>query len=126
MTGIRGDAISLYTGRSSVDFVDRRRGMDCFAYRLTGLILAAALIAGCDKQGSSGDAGGRGAAGASAPPARVRIGYFANLTHAQAVLGVASGEFRQAVAPAEVTINVFNAGPSLVEALFAGEIDIGY
>src|SRR5207249_2925587 len=56
----------------------------------------------------------------------VRIGYFANFTHAQAVLGVGSGDFQQAVAPAKVTTKVFNAGPSLVEALFANEIDIGY
>src|SRR5439155_24389218 len=58
--------------------------------------------------------------------AQVRIGYFANLTHAQAVLGVASGDYANAVAPAKLTTKVFNAGPSLVEALFAGEIDIGY
>jgi len=88
---------------------------------LTVAILA--LGAGCDDKGSS--AGGGGGA-ASAPPAEVRIGYFANLTHAQGVLGVASGEFQQAVQPAKVTTKVFNAGPSLVEALFAGEIDIGY
>jgi NitT/TauT family transport system substrate-binding protein len=56
----------------------------------------------------------------------VRIGYFANLTHAQAVLGVASGDFAKAVAPAKLETKLFNAGPSLIEALFAGEIDIGY
>jgi NitT/TauT family transport system substrate-binding protein len=61
----------------------------------------------------------------TAPPV-VRIGYFANLTHAQAVLGVASGEYARAVAPSKLETRVFNAGPSLVEALFAGEIDIGY
>lgn len=59
-------------------------------------------------------------------PKEVRIGYFANLTHAQAVLGVAGGDFERAVAPARLTTRVFNAGPSLIEALFAGEIDIGY
>jgi len=56
----------------------------------------------------------------------VRIGYFANVTHAQAVLGVHSGDFERAVAPATFSTKVFNAGPSLIEALFAGEIDIGY
>jgi NitT/TauT family transport system substrate-binding protein len=56
----------------------------------------------------------------------VTIGYFANLTHAQAVLGVASGDFERAVAPLKLETKLFNAGPSLVEALFAGEIDIGY
>jgi NitT/TauT family transport system substrate-binding protein len=59
-------------------------------------------------------------------PAPVRIGYFANLSHAQAVLGVSSGDFARAVLPAKLETRVFNAGPSLIEALFAGEIDIGY
>jgi NitT/TauT family transport system substrate-binding protein len=62
----------------------------------------------------------------SALPVEVRIGYFANLTHSQAVLGISSGEFASAVAPVKVTPRVFNAGPSLIEALFAGEIDVGY
>jgi len=62
----------------------------------------------------------------SAPVAEVRIGYFANLSHAQAVLGVSSGEFESAIAPVRLKTKVFNAGPSLIEALFAGEIDIGY
>ena len=57
----------------------------------------------------------------------VRLGYFANLTHAQAVLGVASGDFQSALGPSiRVEPQVFNAGPSLIQALFAGEIDIGY
>lgn len=74
-----------------------------------------------------------GAAAGDAPkiapkdaPKEVRLGYFANLTHAQAVLGVESGAFASAVAPAKFDTKVFNAGPSLIEALFAGEIDIGY
>lgn len=61
-----------------------------------------------------------------AAPKAVRLGYFANVTHAQAVLGVASGDFAKAVAPAKLTTRTFNAGPSLIEALFAGEIDIAY
>jgi NitT/TauT family transport system substrate-binding protein len=62
----------------------------------------------------------------SAQPAQVTVGYFANLTHAQAVLEVASGELEKAVSPAKLETKVFNAGPSLIEALFAGAIDIGY
>ena len=87
-------------------------------------LVTLALCASCDRGDSSGPATGN--AQPAAPPSHVRIGYFANLTHAQAVLGVSSGEFQQAVAPANVTTKVFNAGPSLIEALFAGEIDIGY
>ena len=57
---------------------------------------------------------------------KVTIGYFPNLTQAQAVLGVASGDFGRAVLPSKLETKLFNAGPSLIEALFAGEIDIGY
>ncbi len=73
-----------------------------------------------------GCGGSENTAGPQPPPKEIRLGYFANLTHAQAVLGVSSGEFAQAVAPSKVTTNVFNAGPSLIEALFAGAIDVGY
>jgi NitT/TauT family transport system substrate-binding protein len=73
---------------------------------------------------SLGGAACRG--GSKATQAKVTIGYFPNLTHAQAVLGVASGDFERAVAPMALSTRLFNAGPSLVEALFAGEIDIGY
>ena len=88
------------------------------ALRGVSLALAVAMTfavtAGCDsKEGGT-------------TPAEVRIGYFANLTHAQAVVGVASGEFEKAIAPAKVKTRVFNAGPSLIEALFAGEIDLAY
>jgi NitT/TauT family transport system substrate-binding protein len=71
-----------------------------------------------------GGAACRGGSKAGEPT--VTIGYFANLTHAQAVLGVASGDFERAVAPFKLETKLFNAGPSLVEALFAGEVDIGY
>jgi NitT/TauT family transport system substrate-binding protein len=64
--------------------------------------------------------------GASKSVTEVRLGYFANLSHAQALLGASSGEFEKALAPATFKTKVFNAGPSLIEALFAGEIDIGY
>jgi len=80
------------------------------------LVAAFALLAldsGCR---AKADAGAR----------TLRIGYFANLTHAQAVLAVASGELATAIAPLKLEAKVFNAGPSLIEALFAGEIDVGY
>jgi NitT/TauT family transport system substrate-binding protein len=70
--------------------------------------------------------GTRRKAASGGPLKEVRIGYFGNLTHAQAVLGVFSGEFGKAIEPAVLKTKVFNAGPSLIEALMAGEIDIGY
>lgn len=56
-----------------------------------------------------------------------RVGYFANVTHAQAILGRANGAFERSVGPdVRIQWTVFNAGPSVIEALFAGKIDIAY
>lgn len=57
----------------------------------------------------------------------VRIGYFPNLTHAQAVIGLGNGDFQKALGSnIEVKTQVFNAGPSAIEALFANQIDVTY
>jgi NitT/TauT family transport system substrate-binding protein len=77
-------------------------------------------IVGCDGQDAVANANPGGKSGA------VRLGYFANVTHAQAVLGVDSGDFAKAIAPAELSTKVFNAGPSAMEALLAGQIDVTY
>jgi NitT/TauT family transport system substrate-binding protein len=57
----------------------------------------------------------------------VRIGYFPNITHAQAIIGIASGMFQESLGKeAKISALTFNAGPSVIEALFAGELDIAY
>jgi NitT/TauT family transport system substrate-binding protein len=87
--------------------------------RLILWTLSFALI-GCGSSESTSDSK------PSSPPAEVRLGYFANVSHAQAVLGVSSKEFEQALAPSKLTTRIFNAGPSLIEALNSGDLDIGY
>src|SRR5437870_7161461 len=57
----------------------------------------------------------------------VRLGYFPNLTHAVALVGVGRGTFQSALGSnVKLEPKIFNAGPAEVEALFANEIDIGY
>ena len=57
----------------------------------------------------------------------VRLGYFPNLTHAVALVGVERGAFQNALGSnVKLETKTFNAGPALIEALFAGDIDIGY
>ena len=92
-----------------------------------GLVTCVTLI-GCSKSEPSNapTASTPAVPAAPAPLDEVRIGYFANVTHAQAVLGVASGDFAAAVAPAKLTTHVFNAGPSLIESLLSNQLDIGY
>ncbi len=65
--------------------------------------------------------------GSSNSPVTVHLGYFPNLTHAVAIVGVARGTFQSALGSnAKLEIKTFSAGPALVEAMFANQIDIGY
>jgi NitT/TauT family transport system substrate-binding protein len=57
----------------------------------------------------------------------IHVGAFPNITHPQAMVGKANGWFEKALGPgAKVDWKSFNAGPSVIEALFAGAIDIAY
>src|SRR4051812_41229253 len=69
---------------------------------------------------------GDSAAGASGAPAELRLGYFANVTHAAALIGVDKGYIADQLGNTKLTTQVFNAGPDEVEALFAGGLDAAY
>ena len=57
----------------------------------------------------------------------VRVGAFPNITHAQAMVGKANGAFEKALgSAAKLQWVSFNAGPSAIEALFAGALDMTY
>lgn len=57
----------------------------------------------------------------------VNIGYFNNVTHAQALYMKAEKKLESSLGEGmKVNWTAFNAGPAEVEALFAGDIDIGY
>jgi NitT/TauT family transport system substrate-binding protein len=69
-------------------------------------------------------AGASATATAEAEPVTLRLGYFPNVTHAPAIVGVDSGAFAEALGP-NVTLEVvhFNAGGEAIEALLSGAID---
>jgi NitT/TauT family transport system substrate-binding protein len=56
----------------------------------------------------------------------VKIGYFGNLTHATALVGVQKGFFQKSLGATQAKYQIFNAGPSEIEALNSGAIDIGW
>lgn len=62
---------------------------------------------------------------AVASASSVRVGYFANITHAQALYGRSTGLFAQQVGT-PIDWKVFNAGPTAMEALLSGALDICY
>lgn len=58
---------------------------------------------------------------------KVRVGYFPNITHIQAVVGLSEGYFNDSLGEnVEIQKKLFNAGPEEVEAFMANELDIGY
>jgi NitT/TauT family transport system substrate-binding protein len=57
----------------------------------------------------------------------IRVGAFPNITHPQAMVGKANGWFDKAMgSQVKIDWKSFNAGPSAIEALFAGAIDMTY
>src|SRR5450755_4746991 len=57
----------------------------------------------------------------------LHVGAFPNITHPQAMVGKANGWFEKAMGPnVKIDWKSFNAGPSAIEALFAGAIDMTY
>ncbi|WP_406455742.1 aliphatic sulfonate ABC transporter substrate-binding protein [Streptomyces sp. NBC_00876] len=56
----------------------------------------------------------------------VRIGYFPNLTHATALIGRRQGLLQRELGGTESEYSVFNAGPSEIEAINSGSLDIGF
>jgi NitT/TauT family transport system substrate-binding protein len=57
----------------------------------------------------------------------LRIGYFPNINHAQAVIGLGKGDFQQTLGNnVKVESFQFNAGPSAIESLLAIRIDVSY
>lgn len=60
------------------------------------------------------------------PVTEVRLGYFANVTHAPALVGLSEGLIQDALGDVALQTEVFNAGPAAIEALSAGAIDATY
>ncbi len=64
----------------------------------------------------------------------LRLGYFPNVNHAQAIIGLKNGDFQKIIennsntTQGKITLNefVFSDGPSAIEALFGGQIDAAY
>ncbi len=56
----------------------------------------------------------------------VKIGYFPNLTHSTALVGVQEGLLQKELGGTTIKPSTFNAGPSEIEALNSESIDIGW
>lgn len=56
----------------------------------------------------------------------VRLGFFPNLTHAPALVGLERGTFQKALGKVKLDAKEFVSGTTLTEAFAAGQIDIAY
>lgn len=88
---------------------------------------APSSILGTDLVVNSGNNGSAGTNIQTSEQKTLRIGYFPNINHAQAVIGLGRGDFQKALGNnIEVKTQIFNAGPAAIEALFANQIDVTY
>jgi NitT/TauT family transport system substrate-binding protein len=88
-------------------------------------VVALLTLAACSRRAESPTAT-TGAPAATAPAAELRLGYFPNITHAPALIGVANGYYQQELGATKLTTQTFNAGPEEAAALLGGSLDAGF
>ena len=98
--------------------------------RALSVLIVGILLSACAATGTSPSVAGSSGASASSTPAQpvtLRLGYFPNVTHATAIVGINKGFFDDALGD-NVTLQTqyFNAGTDAVEALFSGALDATY
>jgi NitT/TauT family transport system substrate-binding protein len=80
-------------------------------------------------------AGGLGATNSTTPTSSatccstdvLRIGYFANINHGQALVGLFNGDYQKALGSSvQIQLSLFTAGPTEMTALLAGKLDMAY
>ena len=91
------------------------RTIRALALAATALLTATALTACGDSSSST-----------NGEAKTIRLGYFPNITHAPALVGVNKGFFQQSLGSTKLEAKTFNAGPAAIEALFSGAIDATY
>jgi NitT/TauT family transport system substrate-binding protein len=84
------------------------------------LAIAALALAACSGPTTAGSASGSG-------KVDLRLGYFPNVTHATAIVGLQEGIFADKLGDGvNLTTQTFNAGGDVVEAIFNGGLDASY
>jgi NitT/TauT family transport system substrate-binding protein len=91
-------------------------------------VVAVLALSACSRRDETpaAPAAGAGASAAGTPADELRLGYFPNITHAPALIGVANGYFQQELGSTKLTSQTFNAGPEEVSALLGGSLDAGF
>ena len=90
------------------------------------LLIGALASCGYGSQAEKDDKVAHVANGKKLSADSVKLGYFPNLTHATALVGEQEGILQKELGGTQIKSTTFNAGPSEIEALNAGAIDIGF
>ncbi len=99
----------------------RKRAVEVLvALGLVLLIAAGAVVASTLSRNTEAQAA------APTPAAELKLGFFGNVTHAPALVGVKEGFIAKSLGETKLSTQVFNAGPAAIEALNAGAIDATY
>jgi NitT/TauT family transport system substrate-binding protein len=121
MTSSKPGMTRIVAGESAVP--KRKRAIEAaLAIGLVLLIAVGAVVASTVSRNTEAQA----AAPAPTPAAELKLGYFGNLTHAPALVGINQGFFEKNLGSTKLSTETFNAGPAAIEALNAGAIDAAY
>jgi len=102
----------------------RRRALEvALALGLVLLIIVGAVMGSAVGRNSNASAASISSQG---PASELKLGYFGNITHAAALVGVKQGFIEKNLGTTKLSTQVFNAGPAAIEALNAGAIDAAY
>ncbi|GAA3090026.1 NitT/TauT family transport system substrate-binding protein [Kribbella aluminosa] len=94
-------------------------------FRLLAATLALTLAAaGCSRAG--GNDATQAASSDKGPATELRLGYFPNVTHAAALVGLGKGLFAKELGSTKLVPTKFNAGPEAVGALLGGSLDASF
>ncbi|MBP2327313.1 NitT/TauT family transport system substrate-binding protein [Kibdelosporangium banguiense] len=89
--------------------------------RILAVLAVLAVLAGCSRIDRGEDsAADRG------PATEVRLGYFPNVTHATALIGVRNGFFTRELGQTRLTTQLFDAGPDEAGGMLGGSIDVAF
>ena len=98
----------------------KRKKVTSFVIIALILIVLSSVLTACSSQKESPK-------GTESKNVTVRVGFFPNITHSQALIGKADGTFQKSIGESnKIEWKKFNAGPEEITALFAGAVDIGY
>jgi NitT/TauT family transport system substrate-binding protein len=102
-----------------------RRGVAVLCLGALGLVACGGDSSTPSTAANALSSGASASAIPDSPPTTLRLGYFPNLTHAPAIIGVENGVFQKHLDEGQdkLELKTYNAGPAAVTDILAGTLD---